>query len=357
MKIKESEVFLTMSARKTRKEANNMNEEKKVIETPVEETPVEETPVEETPVEETPVEEIPVSTQLDTLIESMREDMRVDLDKAKAILSVTKKDGTKTDIVKKVYKFIEPVGNKNQLTVMDAETIETLELIKGAIEANKKTTYVICKGFSRLNNKEQLEKMGFKTIGELGKAIYGLETSTVNHYARIGELFIMDDFTINPMLPQLSVSHLLELTSYADGDVEKISELYQNGTLVDGMSTKKIRETLKNLRESTIEDKQTSSSESDNDTTIVADNGTEVITDSESSDSSESSESSESNEPTAESIESLKANFNKEKIVGKLANYCLCVDQCFKILTDHDIEIVGYKEHIDTLKAIVEHLL
>ena len=84
------------------------------------------------------------------------------------------------------------------------------------------SSYIICKEFSRINESGKLENMGFKTIGEFGKALFGLESSTVNHYARIGTLFITDDYEVNPLLPQLSVSHLLELETYENGDVEKI---------------------------------------------------------------------------------------------------------------------------------------
>ena len=279
----------------------------------------------------------------------MKEDLRYDLDKARAIVKVTKKDGTKVDIVKKTYDFVEPIGNKSQLTIMDEKVIKAVETISGAIEVNKKSTYVICKNFSYLNDKQLLEKMGFKTIGEFGKALWGFETSTVNHYARIGELFIMDDYTINPLLPQLSVSHLLELTSYCDGDVEKVSELYQNGTLTDGMSTKKIRETLKSLRDKAIEDK---SQNEENDSTIIAGNGTEVVTDSKKEDSK-----TESSEPTTDSIEQLSASFDKQVVVGKMLNYCEVIEQLFGLLKEHDIEVVDYSKPIDSIKAMVQALL
>ena len=333
-----------MSARKMRKEVDNMNEE--ILKTEATEA------TEATETAETVQNNASqlADNSLESLIESMKEDLRYDLDKAKAIVKVTKKDGSKIDIVKKTYQFIEPVGNKSQLTIMDEKTIKAVETIKGAIEVNKKSTYVICKNFSYLNDKENLEKMGFKTIGELGKALFGFETSTVNHYARIGELFIMDDYTINPLLPQLSVSHLLELETCEGGDVEKISELYQNGTLTDGMSTKKLRETIKSLRDKAIEDK---SQNEETDDTIVADNGTEVINESK----QEKTESSNSNEPTSDAIENLQANFDKQVVVGKMLNYCEVIEQLFGLLKEHDIEVVDYNAPIDSIKAMIQALL
>ena len=333
-----------MSARKTRKEANNMKEE--ILKTEATEA-IEAT--EATEVLQNNASQL-ADTSLESLIESMKEDLRYDLDKAKAIVKVTKKDGTKVDIVKKTYDFVEPIGNKSQLTIMDEKVIKAVETISGAIEVNKKSTYVICKNFSYLNDKQLLEKMGFKTIGEFGKALWGFETSTVNHYARIGELFIMDDYTINPLLPQLSVSHLLELETCEGGDVEKISELYQNGTLTDGMSTKKLRETIKSLRDKAIEDK---SQNEETDNTIVADNGTEVVNDSE---KKESSESSESSEPTTNLLEQLDANFDKQVVVDKMFNYCLFLEDMFSMLKKHDIEVVDFTTPLESIKAMIKAL-
>ena len=199
-----------------------------------------------------------------------------------AYTEIAKKDGSTVEIVKQVFKFKEPIGNRNQLTIMDMDIIKSVKTIEGAINVRKMSNYIICKEFSKINESGKLENLGFKTIGEFGKALFGLESSTVNHYARIGSLFITDDYEVNPLLPQLSVSHLLELESYENGDVEKISELFQNGTLSDGMSTKKIREVLKNLRENAIEDKS-ASDENSNDDNSAGDNSTDNSTDNTSS--------------------------------------------------------------------------
>ena len=291
---------------------------------------------------------------IEKVLDSMKEAMDYSLDKANAIMSVEKKDGTTIDIVKKVYQFVEPVGNKSQLTLMDENTIKSIETIQGAINVSKMSNYIICKEFSKLNDKESLEKMGFKTIGEFGKALFGLETSTVNHYARIGELFITDDYQVNPMLAQLSVSHLLELTSYSDGDIEKISELYQNGTLVDGMSTKKIRETLKALRENAIEDK---SQNEENDNTIVTDNGTEVVNESEKKESEKQESKADSIEPTSDMVENLQADFDKQVVAGKMINFCEVMERLFILLEEHGIEIVDYSTPINTIKAMIQTIL
>ena len=257
-----------------------------------------------------------------------------------AYTEIAKKDGSTVEIVKQVFKFKEPIGNRNQLTIMDMDIIKSVKTIEGAINVRKMSNYIICKEFSKINESGKLENLGFKTIGEFGKALFGLESSTVNHYARIGSLFITDDYEVNPLLPQLSVSHLLELESYENGDVEKISELFQNGTLSDGMSTKKIREILKNLRENAIEDKSASDENStDSSTDNSTDNSITTV------------------EPTTDFLEQLNANFDKQVIVDKMFNYCIVLEDMFSMLKQHDIEVVDYNTPIESIKAMIKALL
>ena len=274
-----------------------------------------------------------------------------------AYTEIARKDGTTVEIVKQVFEFKEPIGNRNQLTIMDMDIIKSVKTIQGAINVRKMSNYIICKEFSRINESGKLENMGFKTIGEFGKALFGLETSTVNHYARIGTLFITDDYEVNPLLPQLSVSHLLELESYENGDVEKISELFQNGTLSDGMSTKKIREVLKSLSENAIEDKGGNNENSNGNSTDDINSNSTVSTTDNSSSNGDTTSQSNSAEPTAESVEQLSASFDKQIVVGKMLNYCEVIEQLFGLLKEHDIEVVDYNTPIDAIKAMVQALL
>ena len=274
-----------------------------------------------------------------------------------AYTEIARKDGTTVEIVKQVFKFKQPIGNRDQLTVMDKDIIKSVKTIEGAINVRKMSNYIICKEFSRINESGKLENLGFKTIGEFGKALFGLESSTVNHYARIGSLFITDSYEVNPLLPQLSVSHLLELEAYENGDVEKISELFQTGKLSDGMSTKKIREVIKSLKDNAIEDKGGNDENSnDNSTVDINSDSTVNATDNSSSDSDTTSQSS-SAEPTAESVEQLSASFDKQIVVGKMLNYCEVIEQLFGLLKEHDIEVVDYNTPIDAIKAMVQALL
>lgn len=240
-----------------------------------------------------------------------------------------------SEIVKKVYDFASPIGKRTQLTTYDMSIIESTEKIAHAINGKKMLTYVICREFSNIAESGKLENMGFKNIAEYGKALFGFEVSTVNHYARIGKNFITEDYNIIQGLPSLSVSHLIELNGIAEnGNLNDIISLYQSGTLVDGMSTKKIREVLKEINSPKIEAKA------------------DII-------KSEEKENSncELKSDNFENTELLKVNFSSQVVIGKILNACNAIDEMFAILEEHNIRAVGYSDSIETIKGIAKELI
>jgi len=249
-------------------------------------------------------------------------------------------DGTEIDVTKKTYAFRNPIGKRTSMTIYDASIIESMEKIGHALHGKDILTYAICKEFSKIAESGKLENMGFKTIAEFGKAVYALETSTVNHYARIGATFINDDYSIKQGLPELSVSHFIELSSKVeDGDITPIIELYADGTLVDGMSTKKIRETLKSISSGAIEDKgETASSDTTSATSTTNENTAEIIA-------------------TDTEMNELKANFDSQVVIGKIINACTVIESLFGMLNEHEINAIGYSDNLDSIKALAKALL
>lgn len=249
--------------------------------------------------------------------------------------SIKTADG-ELEVTKKTYHFANPVGKRDSMTIYDTAIIESMEKISHALHGKAILTYAICKEFSKIAESGKLENMGFKAIADFGKAVYGLETSTVNHYTRIGATFINDDYSVKAGLPDLSVSHFIELSSSVnDGDITPIIELYANGTLVDGMSTKRIRETLKNLNSGTaIEDK---SAKSDSKSATTQNTGETIPNDSE--------------------VAELEASFDSQVVIGKIISGCTVIEQLFEMLNKNDIKAIGYQEKLDAIKAIAKALL
>lgn len=200
-----------------------------------------------------------------------------------------------------------------------------MEKIYKALHGKTILTYAICKELSNIEKSNKLENMGFKSISEFGKAFYNFETSTSNHYVRIGETFINDDYTVKGGLPELTVGHFIELSSLVtDGNIQPIADLYVAGKLVDGMSTKKVREVVKAIKNPQLDDK----SEKAETTTAPAStvNTAEAI-------------------PTTTEMEELKANFTPQVAVGKILNACTVIDELFKMLNDNGVmEAFGYEE-------------
>ena len=255
---------------------------------------------------------------------------------------VPTKDG-ETEISKKVYEFANPIGKRTQITLYDMSIIESTEKISKALHGRSILNYVICKEFSKIAESGKLENMGFKNIAEYGKAIFGLETSTVNHYARIGKAFINDDYTVKAGLPELSVSHFIELNSLVgeNGDISAIIELYQTGKLVDGMSTKKIREVLTASKNPQIEDKSSKENES---------NSSEAKED-------KSTEASANSVVTASNVEEYRVNFDKQVVVGQILNTCNIISQLFSVLSENNVTATGYEESLEVIKNLAKELL
>jgi hypothetical protein len=279
------------------------------------------------------VESVVVSNPMDSLNHKLASALTIDTNSL--FTTIDTADG-KLEVTKKTYQFANPIGKRDSMTIYDTAIIESMEKISHALHGKAILTYAICKEFSKIAESGKLENMGFKTIADFGKAVYGLETSTVNHYTRIGATFINDDYSVKAGLPDLSVSHFIELSAQVqDGDIKPIIELYQNGTLVDGMSTKRIRETLKSLSSgNAIEDKSSNTATTTNGT---ANTGETIPNDSD--------------------VTELEAHFDAQVVIGKIIGGCTAIEQMFDMLNKNDVKAVGYAEHIDALKAIAKALL
>ena len=251
---------------------------------------------------------------------------------------ITNDDGTKTEIIKKTYELANPIGKRQNVAIYDLDIIESMETIYKALHGKTILTYAICKSLSKIEKSNKLESMGFKSISEFGKAFYNFETSTSNHYARIGTNFINEDYTVKGGLPELTVGHFIELSSLVvDGNIQPIIDLYVTGKLVDGMNTKVVREVVKAIKNPELVDK---SEKADTSTTPAsAGNTAEVI-------------------PTSTEMEELKANFTPQVAVGKILNACSVLDELFKMLNDNGAtQAFGYEEPLETLKALAKALI
>ena len=168
------------------------------------------------------------------------------------IEGISEKETSKGNIaVVKKYTFANNLGNRTSLTLTDADLIKSVEKIKFAESGRKVFGYVICKELSRIDESGKLNELGFKSISQFAKALFGYQESTANHYARIGKAFITDEYKVKDGIPEYSISHFIELnalvTENADGtlNTSKIENYFLEGIIKDGMSTKQLREAVK----------------------------------------------------------------------------------------------------------------
>lgn len=182
------------------------------------------------------------------------------------IEGISEKETSKGNVaVVKRYTLATTIGDRATLTLTDPELIKSVEKIKFAEGGRKVFGYVICKELARIEDSGKLKELGFKSISQFANALFGYQESTANHYARIGRAFITDDYKVKDGLPEYSISHFIELnklvTDNSDGtpNTEKIENLFLEGVIKDGMSTKQLRdaikrETDKKVVDSTAED-------------------------------------------------------------------------------------------------------
>lgn len=165
---------------------------------------------------------------------------------------ISEKETSKGNVsVIKRYNLTSIIGDRATLTLTDPELIKSVEKIKFAESGRKVFGYVICKELARIDESGKLKELGFKSISQFAKALFGYQESTANHYVRIGKAFITDDYKVKDGLPEYSISHFIELnalvTEHSDGTLttEKIEDLFLEGVIKDGMSTKQLRDAIK----------------------------------------------------------------------------------------------------------------
>lgn len=247
-------------------------------------------------------------------------------------------------VASKEYTFTNPIGKRNSVKVFDKAIIESTEKIAMALYGGNVLAFAVCREFAKINDKAKLESMGFKNIGEYGSALFDIAPLTVRQYARIGRIFIDDDYKIaSSILPQsLQRGHLLEFLKFIDDDTEdisKIEELYLSGTLTDGMGTKKIRSILKATKESenAIETNAEEVSDTEDKVTVKkVENG------------AGSAKTETAGEGTT---------FDVQIEVGKILSACNDIMQSFDVINAHEFTVGGYDKAVDTIRALAQGIL
>ena len=92
-------------------------------------------------------------------------------DKSENFVQYEKSDGTIGEVTKRTFELTEKIGNRSTLTVTDEKIIDLIMQIKCAQKMESMSKFITCRNLHKLNDKDTLKKLGFKTIGEYAKEI------------------------------------------------------------------------------------------------------------------------------------------------------------------------------------------
>ena len=247
-------------------------------------------------------------------------------------------------IASKEYKFLNPIGKRTTLKTFDKSIIESTEKIGMALYGQNVLTFAVCRELAKMDDKSKLDSLGFKNIGEYANALFDISRVTATQYARIGKVFINDDYKIaSDILPSgLQKGHLLELLTMVsdDGDISEVENLYLDGTLTDGMATTQIRKVVKDWKNGTL---------------AIETTGAEIP---ELEDKNGKSEKSKNvSRETSEKTESSSSEFDVQIEVGKILSACNSITESFDILNRHEFNVGGYEKALDTIRALAQAML
>ena len=247
-------------------------------------------------------------------------------------------------IASKEYKFLNPIGKRTTLKTFDKSIIESTEKIGMALYGQNVLTFAVCRELAKMDDKSKLDSLGFKNIGEYANALFDISRVTATQYARIGKVFINDDYKIaSDILPSgLQKGHLLELLTMVsdDGDISEVENLYLEGTLTDGMPTTAIRKVVKDWKNGTL---------------AIETTGKEIP---QIEDKNEKSEKSKNvSRETSGNSENNSSEFDVQIEVGKILSSCNAITESFDILNRHEFNVGGYEKALDTIRALAQAML
>ena len=247
-------------------------------------------------------------------------------------------------IASKEYKFLNPIGKRTTLKTFDKSIIESTEKIGMALYGQNVLTFAVCRELAKMDDKSKLDSLGFKNIGEYANALFDISRVTATQYARIGKVFINDEYKIaSDILPSgLQKGHLLELLTMVsdDGDISEVENLYLDGTLTDGMATTAIRKVVKDWKNGTL---------------AIETTGKEIP---QIEDKNEKSEKSKNvSRETSGNSESNSSEFDVQIEVGKILSSCNAITESFDILNRHEFNVGGYEKALDTIRALAQAML
>lgn len=158
---------------------------------------------------------------------------------------------------------LSKVETTNAVIAKNVDYIQKLTDISESAELTK------CRFMSEMSKDDNFKSLGFDSMTDFSKHVFGIEKTASNAYVNIGRLFIdgdLDSPHIWDFIPSgFGKSHLLEIVNVLPtdlmADIETnrkdlliiVESLINNGVITSNMSTMALRKALKEARE-TVDD-------------------------------------------------------------------------------------------------------
>ena len=172
-------------------------------------------------------------------------------------------DGSEVTMVAPVFKYAIEKGKKTEIQITDKNVAQIMYDLQAAHGAQGEIRMYIARKLVKLSEYDDvIKRMNFDSAIDLYCTVFGVSKDKASKDLRIGRYFLQGDeigqISFVPCIPaHWGMSHVQELLQYLpkneQGEVDEtrvvstMVEWVSNGTLADGMTTKKIREALKAL--------------------------------------------------------------------------------------------------------------
>lgn len=212
-------------------------------------------------------------------VKDVQKDVQKDTKNELSIMSVTtSKVATKgiesasgEVVTKYVIDLAVPTkGGLSKVETTNAIIAKNVDYIQKLTDISESAELTKCRFMSEMSKDDNFKALGFDTMADFSKHVFGIEKTASNAYVNIGRLFIDGDVEsphIWDYIPSgYGKSHLLEIVNVLPTDLMTdieanrkdllliVESLINNGVITSNMSTMALRKALKEAREAVEED-------------------------------------------------------------------------------------------------------
>lgn len=156
-------------------------------------------------------------------------------------------------------------GGLSKVETTNAVIAKNVDYIQKLTDISESAELTKCRFMSEMSKDDNFKALGFESMADFSRHVFGIEKTASNAYVNIGRLFIdgdMDNPHVWDFIPTgFGKSHLLEIVNVLPTDLMSdieanrkdllmiVESLINNGVITSNMSTSALRKALKEARE------------------------------------------------------------------------------------------------------------